>query len=463
MEQQEFDTLVGDAENLIKKIQATKQGTNIDNFKNQYDPKKHEITDTSKRPDKTITDSTNGTSLVYVSRLPVPLQKKIVGLAAAILCGNPIKLSSIPADQNQTDLFGVVTRTWDDNKLNYDSKRLAKLMMSETEVAELWYTEQIEPGYWRGTANDINTVKFRLRMKIIANKYNDKLYPVFNSAGDMIAFGRGYVLLISDQQEEHFDIYTDKIIYKIVKSPTGWQVTPETNIIQKIPVIYYSQELPEWDDVQPLIDRLEKLISNHADSNDYFGSPMVAVSGEIEGFSKKGEQGKVLELKGGATAEYLTWDQAPESVKLEYTNLRSLIFDMTDTPDITKDNESLTGVQSGIALLMRFLPAHLKAADKEETFGKGIQRRINYIKAALGVINVKLVDAVPMVIRPIFSYYVPKDNNELITMLNTATNSQATMSLQTAVKQNPFVDDPTAELKLIKQEGLNQAQNNPPL
>lgn len=459
MEQQEFDLLISNPEELIKKIQATKSTDKIDEWIKQYDPKKHQVADKGKRPDKIITDKAGASSTIEVARLTIPLQKKIVGLAAAILCGNPIKLSSAPIDDTQTDLMTVLNRTWDDNKLNYDSKRIAKIMMSETEVAELWYTEPSEIGYWKGTPNDIPSVKFRLRMKILANKYGDNLYPVFNNSGDMIAFGRGYVLKISDKNEEHFDIYTDANIYKITKSQSGWVAQVETNLIQKIPVIYFSQEAPEWDDVQALIDRMEKLISNHADSNDYFGSPMVVVSGEIEGFSKKGEQGKVLELLNGATADYLTWDQAPDSVKLEYVNLRSLIFDMTYTPDITKDNENLSGVQSGIALLMRFLPAHLKAADKEETFGKGIQRRINYMKSALAIINVKFTDAVTMPVKPVFEYYLPKDNNELITMLNTATGGQPTISVETAVKKNPFVEDADAELELIKAEGLNQQQN----
>jgi hypothetical protein len=52
------------------------------------------------------------------------------------------------------------------------------------------------------------------------------------------------------------------------------------NTIGKIPVIYYHQHLTEWHDVQPLIDRLEIIISNLADTNDYSGSPIVVAYGD---------------------------------------------------------------------------------------------------------------------------------------------------------------------------------------
>jgi len=455
MEIAEIEALLGTPEELIKKVQSTKTSSNIAVYQAQYDPKKHDITSTAKRPDKTVVDASGSSSLVTVARLPIPFQKKIVALAAAFLCGNPIQLSASPVDKSETDFLAILKRVWKDNKLDYESKTLAKLMMSETEVAEVWYSEAIEEGYWKGTVNDTTSVKSRLRMKILAAKFGDSLYPVFNTMGDMIAFGRGYSVSVGDKLEEHFDLYSDKSILKMVKTDAGWAVTPETHVFGKIPVIYYSQDAPEWNDVQEMIDRLEKLISNHADTNDYFVSPMVVVEGEIEGFSKKGEQGKVLELKNGAKANYLTWDQSPESLKLEYHNLRSLIFDMTDTPDISIEQMKALGTYSGIALKMLFLGAHLKAADKEEIFGKGIQRRINFIKAALASINTAHEKLTSMLIEPKFEYYLPKNHQELVEMLSTATQAKPILSQKSAVALNPLVQNPELEMEQIEEEGLN--------
>jgi SPP1 family phage portal protein len=451
MELLELQTLLPEFDKLYRKILATKVGAdNIATYQKQYDPKKHDVTDNVLRPDK-IATSTKGTKTVYVARLPIPMQKKIVMLAAAFLCGNPIELDCAPADEGQQQLLDMINKTWKDNKLKYRSKELAKLMMSETEAAEIWYWEDAGPEYWMGTPNEAS--KKRLRVKIIANKYGDKLYPVFNMAGDMIAFARGYFLKEGEKTIEHFDVYMEDKIIKSVKDASAWISTEEPNEIGKIPVIYYSQEIPEWDDVQPIIDRWEKSISNHGDTNDYNGSPIVLTKGEIEGFADKGEQGKVLKLKGdNADAKYLTWDQAPASIELEQKNLRSIAYNFTATPDISLEQMKSLGTFSGIALKMLFMDAHLNASDKEETFGIGIQRRINFLKAAMAKINVKFQKAVVLDIEPKFEYYLPKDVKEMIDILSTATNSAKLMSQETAVGLNPLVSNPEEEKKRIGDE-----------
>jgi len=461
MELTEFQALLPDFEKLRSKIQASKtNATLISDYLKQYRPADHEIMDKGKRPDKTVTTDEAGTKLVTVARLSLPLQKKIVGLAAAFLCGNPIQLAATPVDQLQKDLLAVVQKTWELNKLDYESKGLAKLMMSETEVAEVWYTEAADPFYWSNTPNEGK--RFRLRMKILANSLGDGLYPVFNNSGDMIAFGRSYVLTVEGKQEEHFDVYTEAATHKAIKATGGWQVVNETNTIGKIPVMYYAQPKPEWDDVQTLVDRFEKTLSNHSDTNDYFCSPMVKTTGEIKGFAAKGESGKVLQLEAGATAEYMSWDQSPKSLELEFKNLRSLIYDMTDTPDISIETMKGLGTFSGIALKMLFLAPHLKAADKEETFGKTIQRRINFIKAAMAKINIGLEKATSLSITPKFEYFLPKNEGEMVDMLVSATGGgKAIMSTETAVKRNPLVDNADQELLLIKDEGAANALELP--
>lgn len=449
MELIELQALVGNFDDLQKKVIAQKAPVDTAEYIKQYDPKQHDITDKAKRPDKII-NTEAGPGVVPVARLPIAMQKRIVSRSATFLCGNPIKLLCNPADQTQIDMRDMVQRSWDDNKLDYEGKVIAKLMMSVLEVAEIWYYEQVDPTYWIGTPNEGS--QYRLRMKIVSTKYGDSLYPVFNNAGDMIAFGRGYFLKEGDKNIEHFDLYTDTATYLGVKGDAGWTALPEANPVGKIPVIYYRQELPEWSDVQELIDRLERSASNHADTNDYFGSPMVIVKGEVKGFSQKGEQGKVLELMNGAEADYLSWDQSPESVKLEQENLKALIYDLTDTPNISFEQVSGLGTFSGIALKMLFMGAHMKASEKEETFGKSVQRRINFMKASMAKINVKLEPATGMTIKPGFEYYLPKNTQEVIETLIAATGSKPILSRKTAVSLNPLVEDAKQELVNLEED-----------
>lgn len=465
MELEELQQLLsaGDFGVLQSKVTAGVTSSFGDTIK-QYDPKLHAVHDDQIRKKKQIEkeSSTGEKTTVYVdvTRLSVPLQKKIVRLAAAFLCGNPIQLDANidEAKKVEQNLVDLIKKVWEDNKLDYESKNLAALMMGETQCAELWFSEKTDAEYWKGTANEGKTVRFR--MKILSESRGDSMYPVFNAYGDMIAFGRGYKVAIEGgKTEEHFDLYTADRFYFGSRSNSEWTVKQEDNDIKAIPIIYYSQEQVEWADVQPLIERFETSISNHGDTNDYFGSPSFFIEGDIKGFAEKGEQGKVFQGEKESKMQVLSWDSSPESVKLEQQNLRSLIFDMTDTPDITKDNEDLSGVQSGIALKMRFLPAHLKAAEKEEIFGKGIQRRINYLKKALAKINSALVPALLLYIKPRFEYYLPANDVERIELLTTAKQG-GILSQKTAVEQNPLVSDPVAELEQLQTDGLNTEMNS---
>lgn len=464
MELSELQALIPEFEKLKTKITALKStGTNVAGYLKQYEPKGHDSVDKTKRPDKTITigeGESEKVKTVEVTRLAIPVQKQIVGLAAIFLCGNPIQLAATPVEQVETDLLTVITKTWKKNKLDYESKKLLKIMMSETEVAEIWWAEKADDFYWANTPNEGRPL--RLRMKVLANSLGDSLYPVFNSFGDMIAFGREYTEKVDEKDVFHFDVYTDTTNYLAVKTAAGWEVKPESNPFKKIPVIYYSQPAPEWEDVQTLIDRFEKTLSNHGDTNDYFGSPMVFVEGEIEGFAEKGEQGKVLQGKNGAKASYMSWDQSPKSMELEFKNLRSLIFDMTNTPDISFENMKGLGTFSGIALKMLFFGAHMKASEKEENFGKGIQRRINFLSQAMAILNMeKFKAATGLDITPRFEYYLPKNDAEIIDMLVSATSGKPVMSVKQAVSRNPLVDNVEAELQNLKEESTIEAQQLP--
>lgn len=440
----------------------------------QYNIHSHPIMDKSTRPDKVVQNGAE-TFAVAVARLPIPYQKKIVQMATTFLLGNPVELSAKPITPVETDMYNMLVKTWEDNKLDYESPVLAEAVLSMTEAAELWYAEKCDPEYWKGTP--MEGAGFKLRYMLLSRtamegqqgnmSIGDRLYPVFNSKRDLIAFGRQYYIRVENEPEQHFDIYTDSTIYMSSKPAAAgdWKTLPEVNLLGKIPVIYYYKQHTEWHEVQPLIERKEKSISNHADDNDYSGSPLLLVQGKINSFAKKGEAGKVLELENGADAKYLQPANAPASIKLEQDNLDSLIHDMSDTPRISFEQITGIGRLSGLALKLLFMGPHMKAAKNETVIGKGFQRRINFLKTALSRLKVDLKPALAMSVKPVFEYYIPKDDEAYINMLNVATGGQATLSQETAVTLSPLVADSEAELAAIKQEGLDNLMNDilPPI
>ena len=158
-------------------------------------------------------------------------------------------------------------------------------------------------------------------------------------------------------------------------------------MIGKIPIVYARQDETEWYRVQNLIESDEELRSNFSDTNKYHASPTVAVKGKIEGFAKKGEAGKVIQMDQNADAKYLEWSQASESVKTEHEMNREDIFALTQTPDISFNNVKALGNLGVAAQKMLFMDAHLKVMDKEEILGEYLQRRINLIVAFLANMN----------------------------------------------------------------------------
>lgn len=459
MEIQELVQFVAEKnlQKLVDAIKSTKDAdfkSNYELWVKQWNTATHEVvTNKILRPDKT--DAKGNT--IKVARIPFPFQKLIVRRAAQFLCGNPIEIEAKTEEDSLEEQFvEVIKKTWEDNKLDYDSKTLAKLMMAETEAAELWFFEEAKPGYWKGTPNDKENVTLRLRMKILANKYNDALYPVFNAYGDMIAFARGYFIKTGDKKIEHLDIYTDEFRYLLTQADKGWDLKKEEEVSGKIPAVYYQQEEVEWVDVQWLIERIEMLLSKLADTNDYFAHPVLGIEAEdvsqVE-WPEKDASGKAVLLKNGAKAGYIVWDVTPDSIKLELLQLRSLIMDMTDTPDISFDQVKGLGSYSGIALKMIFSGAHMKASEKEEIFGKGIQRRLNFLKAAHAVINTEFEAAVPVSIKPIFTYYAPKDTVEETNMLISAMGGgKPLISQQTALELSSLVDDKKGEWQRLQDE-----------
>jgi len=218
----------------------------------------------------------------------------------------------------------------------------------------------------------------------------------------------------------HFDGYTADFIFKYVNrglwvldaDAPGAGVIP--NPVEKIPIIYYPEKYTEYQNAQSMINRQQTVVSNHGDMNDYFGSPIMEVVGAMLGFASKGEQGKIILLAENARANYLELKSPPESIRMEIDNLDKFIFAFSQTPNISFSELKSLGDLSGVALKLLFMDAHMAALNKVETYGLGIQRRVNFLKAAIGnLLNVSLKPACDSLqIEPEFTPYLPVNSRE---------------------------------------------------
>lgn len=426
----------------------------ITTISKQYDPAGHDIMDITKRPDKQIKDENgNITRSESVGRVALALQKLIVKRAVAFLFGNPVKYQAKAETPNHKLLYEAVKAIQAKVKINSFNRKLAKEMFKCTEAAEYWYpVEEVNEFYGFPS-------KFKMRVSLFSPLNGDSLYPLFDALGDLVAFSRGYVVKEGEKDVNCLDTWTVDTYYQFKEEQGGWVVAQQIkSVLGKIPIVYGSQDTTEWSDVQALINRLEKLLSNFADTNDYHASPKIFVTGTITGFSQKGESGAIIEGEDGATAEYLSWQNAPESVKLEISNLLNMIYTISQTPDISFESLKGVGAVSGVALKLMFLDAHLKVQEKLEIFDEYLQRRVNLIKAFIAQMNTSLAKDILLEIVPEVTPFMVDDFKTMVETLVTANGNKPIMSQKTSVEMSGLVDDVEAEVAQINSEEQTSAQ-----
>lgn len=485
-----------DPEEIIRELKKGRgsESPETATYKKQLDPSEHDVMDPALRPDKRVkvdqgedtatnvtTMNVSGeagegtTRLEPVGRIPVSLQKLIVKRAAAFLFGNDVLIGAEAKTDKEKQVLEAVKKILKANKSNSLNKKIARTVFSCTEAAELWFPVPVEKTV-TGTSivskvkDMVNNAvgnkfhetygfksKFRLRCAILSPLSDDSLYPFFDETGDMVAFSREYSIAEDEgKSTKYFETYTADKHLRWKQDDSGWIMDegyPKANIIGKIPIVYARQDDVEWSDVQALIDRLEKLLSNFADTNDYHASPKIFVKGKLIGFAKKGESGAIIEGDDGSEAKYLSWEHAPESVKLEKETLLNLIYTLTQTPDISFDSVKGLDSVSGIALKLMFLDAHLKVADKQEIFDEYLQRRCNVIKSFISKFNTALTtECESLEITPEIKPYMIDDIQSLVEMLTTANGQKPLISRKLAASLSGLASDVDADFEQMEEE-----------
>lgn len=480
-----FQAADGQPQDNAKIIAALKSGRTSDQpdkgvFMSQINPLQHQVFDKSSRPDKPIRiqddeksiwtnvftrTGSDGEQTTFrwepVARIALAIQKLIVKRAVSFLFGNPVTLSAQAASEQEKAVLKAVERVMYDIKEKSFNRKVARNLLSCTEVAEIWYPVEKESNVYGFPS------KTKIRCSIFSPLLGDILYPYFDETGDMVAFSREFTVTDADRKStNYFETYTDKQHFMWKQGgDKGFEVVegyPKAITIGKIPVVYGVQEQSEWADVQILIERLEKLLSNFADTNDYHAAPKIFVKGELTGFAKKGESGAILQGDENSSAEYLSWQNAPESVKLEIETLLRMIYTLTQTPDISFDSVKGLGNISGVALKLLFMDAHLKVADHQEVFDEYLQRRVNIIKAYVGEMNKKLQQAAEdMMIEPVITPYILRDEAAELKIWSDANGGQAVISQRESFRKANLTQDPDEDYKqwLAEQEAAT-ARNN---
>lgn len=403
---------------------------------------------------------------VTVNKIPVQFQKKIVRTASSFLFGRPITLEEETGqtEEENADLdedgytpFQLLQEHWDKLRLDTLLLQMSEVVKSQTRAAILLRAIQ------DGKTGEEEKQDVKLKASLLTEK-RGRLMPGIDEFGDMLVF----VYQIDTKNAEGKDVKRNYVYFDVnvvIVDDDGQDIVElETKAhgFQRIPIVYMSQEEPEWYEVKELIDRFEMMLSKFCDTNDYFASPFFKATGEFSQGLKRDETGKVfmldvVETESGklvpADVDVVAWDQAPDAVKLELETIKGLIFNLTDTPDLSFDNVKGMGNISGIALQLMFLAPLLKAKFSEAIYKTAVERLVNVVRAGMVyALNDVSPDFFQRKINVMFNNPLPINTQEVIAMLSEATNAKQILSQKTAVGLNPFVQDATAELAEIEKE-----------
>ena len=450
-----YDLLgIPETEGINKLIEALKQEKDktkiIEDAIKQLDPNKHDIMNPVLRDKRNKKESQKTKDKELVS-IALALQKWIVKKEKAMIFGNTPLLKANIDQKNQTQkaILKAIERILHDNKESSFNRKIAESVGSYTEGGEIWYLRKKEENHSSyGFDTDID-----VKVMQLTPKNGEKLYTYTDDFNDLKAFSRNYSKKENGKDVDYFEVYTSLKTYIFKKDGSDWFIQdgyPLDQELKKIPIAFAEQEQTSWYDVQKLIERYEQLISDHGEVNDRNAYPVLLIKGELIDSLERGPGGGI-KLENDSDASYLSWDNAPESIKLEIENIVKNIQLISQTPNISFEEVKSLGALSGTALKMLFLDAHLKVMEKREIYDEYLQRRINIIKRILSTLNPawkKEIDN--MIIEPEIVPFMVENEKEQVEIALLKNGNKALESHEKSVKDWQGQD--TEDYEQIKKE-----------
>ena len=477
-------------EDINQKIYYLKEGRRTpvpDTGKNfaDWNPQLHDIMDEAKYPkikvltkmEETKFDPVTGQTtkipaqyeLKEPNRIAIPIEQDIVNIHTAFTVGTEPTLGCQAEGDKENGVFETVKQVFKKNKLKYQNRKIVRSWLAEQEVAEYWYVVR-DDGFWAKLKRRIAGIfgktlpQYNLKSQVWSPFRGDTLYPFFDDNGDMVAFSREYRTKDLDGNTHPvFMTITEKMVYQWNLDKT-WEADAERSFahnLPKLPVIYAYRPEPLCAKVHQLRMRLEKCLSGYADCLDNHFFPLLMLFGDLQPDSITGDaRNRMMQLTGdGANAQYLTWKQSSDPIKVEIETYFNQIYGLTNTPRISFDQLKGTGnALSGTAFRYVFMAAHMAVQNHAEELGPFFQRRVNFLTSAVGALNSSLEEASKTVDieTEIVPFMIDSENDKVNTAV--AAVSGGVWSMEHGVSFCSNYGELQDELQQIKEEREEKTQ-----
>ncbi|MCC8037277.1 MAG: phage portal protein [Bacteroidales bacterium] len=416
----------GDIDRAIDMMQDRDE--EVDKAVAEYNTQTHAI---QRRPNK----RRKGSPDFMTNKIPRNLQWYINEVEMFFLLGSPIEWDKTEGDD---DAFALFKDFLADQHFDARMRMAKRLAGAETEAAKLYrvYSEDGE---------------IRCDTVVLARSNGYKLRPLFDQYGRMTAFACGYCLKEGGKSVQHWDVYTKEMVFYCKRAWPGWSVTPYSNPLGKIPVVYYRQK-KAWDGAVPRIDRMEMLDSKLADTNDYFADPIAKATADvIQSLASPEDTGKLIQVGNNGQFEYINPPQSSATRESEKADLRdSILFD-TLTPDLSFEKMRGLGSLSGVAIKNAMVLGYIKRANRIDVYGEMVGRELSVMIEVLCLMHPAMADKLrDMKVTFEFGEPFAADDREAMSIIGQL-YQQGVVSLEEAVHQLSLCDHPDDEIRRLKE------------
>ena len=372
----------------------------------------------------------------------------IVDMACGYFLGNPIKYKSESMSEGHADLditvlkdnFKDIDIHSHDVELDRDRSiygiALELAFTTDDEVPIIDFAE-ISPEHGFLVLDD--TVKHR---PLFAVHY----YPQYDVHGTLNQYA---IFVYTDDMVCHY-------VSKVLEEPSSYNLVDEKeHYFGIVPLIEYKNKKSmqgDFEQVITLIDAYNLLQSDRINDKQQFVDAMLKVIGASFGDDKEEVSETVnqlrdlgiLELPEGADADWLQKTLNETEVEVLKKSIKDDIHEFSKVPCLSDANFAST--DSGVALAYKLLAFELLIKQKENFFRQGLKQRL---KLMCNFYNIKGYNLDPGCIEIEMSRSLPINRVELVNMVVAL---DGVVSDETRLSLLDFIDDPSEELKKLKEQ-----------
>ncbi len=417
----------------------------------EYNPEMHPVMNRSKYPDIVTKEGVE-----CVTRVPLDFQRLAADRMTVLVTGIPVKRVYKPEDDRQKEAASCLERIYMRNYIDTVNTERCNMLFAACEVMTLWYAV--------GQRNSLYGFDspLKLRCRNFSPMLGDELWPLFDEYGDMTAMSVGYRRRVGKRMVQYFDAYTATRHVKWSTENVRWEeVENEEITLGKIPAVYMWRPTPIWEKTSSLVYEMEWALSRNGNYLRQNSKPIFAVFAD-EMIPFGGEKAPEREFRAvaqfpkGSSAQYVTWQQAVDSLKFQHDTLRSLYFTQLQLPDWSYEKMSQIAL-SGESRKQLFIDAQMKAKSESGRLVECFDREMNVVKAFLKTMRPDLSDAVnALQTETQVTPFALTDEKDTISNLMTANGGKPVISQRESVEQLGWSDNVDQTLQEINEESSLQ-------